>query len=99
VCAPGRPSRLEPLLREQADDFVSGDVTERELLVRVHAALRVRRYMAELSRKNAELEAVSRRLEPMGRRTADELRLAASVQRSLLPVTTPHPRLELAREF
>src|SRR5712692_6449795 len=53
----------------------------------------------ELSRKNAELEALYHRLETLAGRMAEELRLASNVQRSLLPAPVQHARLELAREF
>jgi hypothetical protein len=39
------------------------------------------------------------RVEGITRRMGEELRLAANVQRSLLPPPLKHPRLELAREF
>jgi sigma-B regulation protein RsbU (phosphoserine phosphatase) len=53
----------------------------------------------ELSRKNAELSELTARLEAISRRMSDELRLAANIQRSLLPPPFHHPRFELAREF
>jgi sigma-B regulation protein RsbU (phosphoserine phosphatase) len=53
----------------------------------------------ELSRKNAALEEMAARLEAMARRMSDELRLAADIQRCLLPPPVNHPRFELAREF
>jgi sigma-B regulation protein RsbU (phosphoserine phosphatase) len=69
------------------------------VLVRLRGALRVRGFVGELSRKNAELEGLYHRLEAMARRMADELRLASNVQRSLLPAPLQHGRLEIAREF
>jgi sigma-B regulation protein RsbU (phosphoserine phosphatase) len=67
--------------------------------VRLRGALRVRGFVGELSRKNAELEGLYHRLEGMTRRMADELRLASNMQRSLLPAPVHHERLEIAREF
>jgi serine phosphatase RsbU (regulator of sigma subunit) len=96
---PGRPARLDKRLREHADDFVSGASGEEAVLVRLRGALRVRGFVGELSRKNAELESLYHRLEGMARRMADELRLASNVQRSLLPAPVQHGRLEIAREF
>jgi serine phosphatase RsbU (regulator of sigma subunit) len=95
----GRRLRVERGLREHADDFVSGGLGEEAVLVRLRGALRVRGFVGELSRKNAELEGLYHRLEGLARRMADELRLASNVQRSLLPAPLQHPRLEIAREF
>jgi serine phosphatase RsbU (regulator of sigma subunit) len=96
---PGRRPRLEKRLREHADDFVSGGLGEEAVLVRLRGALRVRGFVGELSRKNAELEDLNHRLEGLARRMADELRLASNVQRSLLPAPLQHGQLEIAREF
>jgi serine phosphatase RsbU (regulator of sigma subunit) len=96
---PGRSARLERRLREHADDFVSGDLGDQAVLVRLRGALRVRGFVGELSRKNAELQGLYHRLEGISRRMADELRLASNVQRSLLPAPVQHGRLEIAREF
>jgi serine phosphatase RsbU (regulator of sigma subunit) len=95
----GRPPRLERRLREYADDFVSGGLGDEAVLVRLRGALRVRGFVGELSRKNAELEGLYHRLEGLARRMADELRLASNMQRSLLPAPVQHGRLEMAREF
>jgi serine phosphatase RsbU (regulator of sigma subunit) len=54
---------------------------------------------AELKRKDAELRELSARLDALAARVAEDLRLASKVQRSLLPPTLEHPRLEVAREF
>src|SRR5207253_6812513 len=72
---------------------------ERQLLSRVQSAVRVRGWMSELSRKNAELQDLYGRLELLAHRMAEELRLASNVQRSLLPPPLQHARLEVAREF
>ena len=95
----GRRARIERGLREHADDFVSGGLGDEAVLVRLRGALRVRGFVGELSRKNAELEDLYHRLEGLARRMADELRLASNVQRSLLPAPPQHGRLEIAREF
>jgi serine phosphatase RsbU (regulator of sigma subunit) len=95
----GRRPRIEKRLREHADDFVSGGLGDEAVLVRLRGALRVRGFVGELSRKNAELEGLYHRLEGLARRMADELRLASNVQRSLLPAPLQHGRLEIAREF
>jgi len=96
---PGGPPKLERRLRQHADDFVSGGLGDEAVLVRLRGALRVRGFVGELSRKNAELEGLYHRLEGMAQRMADELRLASNVQRSLLPAPVQHGRLEIAREF
>jgi serine phosphatase RsbU (regulator of sigma subunit) len=96
---PGRTAKVDRRLRALADDFVSGGLGEEAVLVRLRGALRVRGFVGELSRKNAELEGLYHRLEGMARRMADELRLASNVQRSLLPAPMQHDRLEIAREF
>ena len=96
---PGRSAKLERRLREHADDFVSGALGDEAVLVRLRGALRIRGFVGELSRKNAELEGLYHRLEGITRRMADELRLASNVQRSLLPAPVQHGRLEIAREF
>lgn len=95
----GRRGALDGLLDGPADDFVNGALGEGELLARVRTALRVRGLLAELSRKNAELEGLYGRLEGMALRMAEELRLASNVQRSLMPPPLHHPRLDVAREF
>jgi sigma-B regulation protein RsbU (phosphoserine phosphatase) len=55
--------------------------------------------LRELARKNAELATLYGRLEGLAGRMAEELRLAAHLQRSLLPPALQHPRLDVAREF
>jgi serine phosphatase RsbU (regulator of sigma subunit) len=88
-----------PVLAGPADDAIPAMLSAEERLVRVRTALRVRGYVSELGRKNAELEAVSERFERLARRMENELRLASHVQRSLLPPPFSHERLEVAREF
>jgi serine phosphatase RsbU (regulator of sigma subunit) len=90
---------LDPRLLDHADEFVDGRLGAEVLAARVRAALRNRECLAELERKNAELEVLTRRLEALAKRTADELRLASQVQRSLLPPPQNHPRLDFASEF
>jgi serine phosphatase RsbU (regulator of sigma subunit) len=104
VLAPrGQQARLQAALADRltgpADAVVTSDLGEEELLCRAKAALRVHGVLGELNRKNAELAELQARLEGITRRMAEELRLAANVQRSLLPPPFSHPRLELAREF
>jgi serine phosphatase RsbU (regulator of sigma subunit) len=99
VTATGGRDGFEDLLDGHADDVVNGSLGAGELKARVLAALRVRGYLDELSRKNAELEGLYARVEVMARRMGDELRLATNVQRSLNPPPIQHPRLEVAREF
>src|SRR5262249_3824010 len=95
----GRRRPVDAALVDQADDVVNGSLGEDELLSRVRAALRVRGVLAELSRKNTELEGLYAQLEAMAGRMAAELRLASQVQRSFLPPPLPHPRLDVAREY
>jgi sigma-B regulation protein RsbU (phosphoserine phosphatase) len=104
VMAPrGTQARLQAALATAltgpADAVVTAGLGEEELLCRVRAALRVKSVLGELHRKNAELAELQSRLEGITRRMGEELRLAANVQRSLLPPPLRHPRLELAREF
>jgi serine phosphatase RsbU (regulator of sigma subunit) len=99
VTSPGRRLRLPPARQAAIDDFVSGTLGERQALERITAALRVRGWMAELSRKNEELQGLYHRLEVLAGRMAEELRLASNVQRSLMPTPIQHARLEVAREF
>lgn len=54
---------------------------------------------AELQRRQAEVAELRETLERLRRHQADELRLAASVQRALLPAPRDFEGLELAREF
>jgi serine phosphatase RsbU (regulator of sigma subunit) len=65
----------------------------------VRTALRLRGAEGRLSESEAERRSLARRLAVLEDRTAEELRLAVSVQRSLLPPPVPDPRLELAAEF
>src|SRR5262249_9999464 len=81
------------------DDVIAWSLGARRVLARVQSAVRVRGWMSELSRKNAELQGLYQRLEVLAGRMAEELRLASNVQRSLLPVPLQHARLEVAREF
>lgn len=94
-----RRPRPKAALIEAADDVLSAAPGDEELLSRLRRALRFRDCVEELSRKNAELEALYHRLETLAGRMAEELRLASNVQRSLLPAPVQHARLELAREF
>lgn len=95
----GARPRLRPAYQDVIDDVVAAGLGERQLLARVHSAVRVRGWMSELSRKNVELQGLYGRLEILARRMAEELRLASNVQRSLLPAPLQHARLEVAREF
>jgi serine phosphatase RsbU (regulator of sigma subunit) len=99
VTSPGRRLRLTPARQAAIDDFVSGDLGERQVGERIAAALRARAWMAELNRKNEELQSLYHRLEVMADRMAEELRLASNVQRSLMPAPIQHAHLEVAREF
>jgi serine phosphatase RsbU (regulator of sigma subunit) len=94
-----RPPKLSESVQGIVDDVVAGTLGERQVLARIQAALRVRGWMTELSRKNAELETLYHRLEVLAGRMAEELRLASNVQRSLMPPPLQHARLEFAREF
>jgi len=95
----GRRTEVESSLLDHADDFVNGALGPEVLLARVNTALRVRAVLAELARKNGELQALSARLEGLAGRMAEELRLASQIQRSLLPPPLVHPRLDLSAEF
>jgi serine phosphatase RsbU (regulator of sigma subunit) len=99
VTSPGRRLRLTPARQATIDDFVSGTLGERQVVERITAALRVRGWMAELNRKNEELQSLYHRLEVLADRMAEELRLASNVQRSLMPAPIQHAHLEVAREF
>jgi phosphoserine phosphatase RsbU/P len=78
---------------------VNGRLGEEVFAARIRVALRNRECLVELERKNAELELLTRKLEALAKRTADELRLASQVQRSLLPPPLHHPDLDFASEF
>ena len=91
--------RLRPAYHAVIDDVVAAGLGERQLLTRVHSAVRVRGWMSELSRKNVELQGLYGKLEILASRMAEELRLASNVQRSLLPAPLQHARLDVAREF
>jgi len=99
VVTPDHEGRVGEALRAQADDVVNGALGREELQARLRAAVRVRGFVRELSRKNAELETLYARLETLAGRMAEELRLASNVQRSLMPPPPNHPRLDVAREF
>jgi serine phosphatase RsbU (regulator of sigma subunit) len=95
----GRRTNVETRLVDHADDFVYGGLGREVLAARIRNALRVRECLAELERKNEELVRLTHRLESLAKRTADELRLASHVQRSLLPPPVHHPGLDFASEF
>jgi serine phosphatase RsbU (regulator of sigma subunit) len=99
VTEEGQRTSVEGRLLDHADDFVNGALGPEVLLARMRAALRVRAVLAELARKNAELETLYGRLEALAGRMGEELRLASHVQRALLPSPLHHPRLDLAAEF
>jgi serine phosphatase RsbU (regulator of sigma subunit) len=99
VMRDGTRPRLRPSYHAVIDDVVGAGLGERQLLARVQSAVRVRGWMSELSRKNAELQGLYGRLEILASRMAEELRLASNVQRSLLPAPLQHARLDVAREF
>jgi serine phosphatase RsbU (regulator of sigma subunit) len=99
VTEEGQRTGVEGRLLDHADDFVNGALGPEVLLARMRAALRVRSVLAELARKNAELETLYGRLEALAGRMGEELRLASHVQRALLPPPLHHPRLDLAAEF
>jgi sigma-B regulation protein RsbU (phosphoserine phosphatase) len=95
----GLRSALARHLTGPADAVVTADLGEEELLCRLRSALHVRSVLSELNRKNGELAALQSQMEGITRRMGEELRLAANVQRSLLPPPLRHSRMELAREF
>ena len=99
VMRDGTRPRFRPAYQAVVDDVVAAGLGERQLLARVQSAVRVRGWMTELSRKNAELQTLYGRLEILASRMAEELRLASNVQRSLLPAPLQHARLDVAREF
>jgi serine phosphatase RsbU (regulator of sigma subunit) len=99
VLREGSRLRLRPAHQAVIDDVVGAELGERQVLARVQAAVRVRGWLTERSRKNAELQGLYARLEVLAHRMAEELRLASNVQRSLLPPPLQHARLEVAREF
>lgn len=86
-------------LIDHVDDFVNAGRGEEALLARLRNALRARGVVDELQRKNEELRRAQEQAEALARRMSEELRLAAHLQRSLLPPPLQHPRLDLAREF
>jgi len=99
VANEGRRTNVSAALIEHVDDFVNAARGEGALLARLHNALRARAAVHELQRKNEELQAVNERVAAMARRMSEELRLAAHLQRSLLPPPIVDTRLDLAREF
>lgn len=86
-------------LIDHVDDFVNAARGEEVLLARLRNALRARGVVDELQRKNEELQRAQERAEAMTRRMSEELRLAAHLQRSLLPPPLQHRHLDLAHEF
>ena len=99
VTEEGRRTHVEAGLIDHADDFVNGALGADVLLARLRTALRTRACLAELARKNSELEGLYARLEGMAGRMAEELRLASHLQRTLLPPPLQHARLDVAAEF
>jgi hypothetical protein len=86
----GARLRLRPAYQDVIDDVVAAGLGERQLLARVHSAVRVRGWMSELSRKNAELQGLYGRLEVLAGRMAEELRLASHVQNRMFWDVVPN---------
>ncbi len=86
-----------PLGRHEVASLAAA--SDGEIGLRLSELARTRRLSAELRLRETELQTVSEQLEQLERRLADDLRLAANVQRSLIPVPRVHPRVEFAREF
>lgn len=99
VAQEGRRTNVSAEHVDRVDDFVNASRGEEVLVSRLRNALRARAAVHELQRKNEELLAANARVEAMARRMSEELRLAAQLQRSLLPPPLVHPRVDLAREF
>jgi serine phosphatase RsbU (regulator of sigma subunit) len=99
VASEGRRTNVSAHFVDHVDDFVNGTRGEEGLLARVRNALRARAVVDELQGKNAELSRANERVQGMARRMSEELRLAAQLQRSLLPPPAVHPRIDLAREY
>ncbi|HEX6740097.1 MAG TPA: SpoIIE family protein phosphatase [Vicinamibacteria bacterium] len=95
----GRRLRRQSALRALAEDVVAADTGDAELLGRLRAALRLRRYLSEIAQQSAELDGLRRQIEALAGRMAEDLRLAGNVQRFLMPAPVSHPHLEVAREF
>jgi serine phosphatase RsbU (regulator of sigma subunit) len=91
--------RRVPSLAGRVDDVIEDGVPPAELRARVRATLRLGRYLGEIARHKAELNALRRQMDVQARRMAEDLRLASGIQRSLLPAPVDHPHLEIAREF
>jgi serine phosphatase RsbU (regulator of sigma subunit) len=86
-------------LSGRVDDVIEEGVPAAELRARVRATLRLGRYLGEIARHKAELNALRRQMDVQARRMAEDLRLASGIQRSLLPAPVDHPHLGIAREF
>ncbi len=69
------------------------------LLTRLSSGLELRSLAAEVARKDGELRRLQERLDTLVARMSEELRLAGSVQRSLLPAPVEYAGLDVAREF
>ena len=68
VMRDGTRPRFRPAYQAVVDDVVAAGLGERQLLARVQSAVRVRGWMTELSRKNAELQGLYGRLEILASR-------------------------------
>lgn len=99
VAHEARRTNVVAELIDHVDDFVLAARGEEALLARLRNALRARAVVDELQRKNEALQRAQEQAQAMTRRMSEELRLAAHLQRSLLPPPLSHPRLELSREF
>lgn len=95
----GRPGAAEACLAGPADDVVNASLGAGELRLRLSGALEVRGLVQDLARRSGEVQGLAARLDSLGRRMADELRLASTIQRSLMPPPLAHTRLDVAREF
>lgn len=95
----GQGAQLDARRPEGVDEVAELAGGAEELWQRVEAALRARRLLIELRRQNELMATLNGQLEALAGRLADELRLAAAVQRSLLPPPLRHPRVDAAWEF
>jgi serine phosphatase RsbU (regulator of sigma subunit) len=99
VASAGRAAQLRRALAGRVDAVLRGDTDPDAAALLIAGAVRLRAVAADLKQEAQGAARLREQLQDLAGRVARELRLAATIQRSLLPAPLRHARLDVAREF